>query len=271
MHAIGAAQSEDRAANLPLHNLLLLGALLPRQHRDLLGATDDPAQAIFSSQGDMDSLSERNNVAVTMFLATPRCYTSSPRRCRRRRTTTMDKFVLVNLFINPAVAAVSWVSAGVFFKVDNNESRLINLVAFCVLLFVLLTSSVVILGVPMVVLGATASRGPTRWATRCSRSPRPVRALRQRVPAVADGHEEPGQARRQELRPRRDGGIRDGQRWGVLPASSGHPLAGGGGDDGDALPVDAHGIKMKVDTRANQKVHRSCCSKKTGSVVAADV
>ena len=33
----------------------------------------------------------------------------------------MDKFVLVNLFIQFAVA-VSWVSVGVFFRVDNNES-----------------------------------------------------------------------------------------------------------------------------------------------------
>ena len=49
--------------------------------------------------------------------------------------------------------------------------------------------------------------------------------------------------------------------------------AGGGGDDGDELPVDAQGIKMKVDTRANQKKVPSklLLEKKTGSVVAADV
>ena len=39
------------------------------------------------------------------------------------------------------------------------------------------------------------------------------------------------------------------------------------------LPVDAQGIKMKVDTRANQKKVPSklLLEKKTGSVVAADV
>ena len=65
-----------------------------------------------------------------------------------------------------------------------------------------------------------------------------------------------------------------GSGWGAKPASSGHPLAGGGGDDGDELrPVDAQGIKMKVDTRANQKKVPSklLLEKKTGSVVAADV
>ncbi len=45
------------------------------------------------------------------------------------------------------------------------------------------------------------------------------------------------------------------------------------GCDGDELPVDAQGIKMKVDTRANQKKVPSklLLEKKTGSVVAADV
>lgn len=65
-----------------------------------------------------------------------------------------------------------------------------------------------------------------------------------------------------------------GSGWGAKPASSGHPLAAGGGDDGDELrPVDAQGIKMKVDTRANQKKVPSklLLEKKTGSVVAADV
>ena len=60
------------------------------------------------------------------------------------------------------------------------------------------------------------------WGTRCPRSSFPE--LFVNVTRRGDGDEEPGQTRRQEVRPG-DGGICDGSGW--PPASSGHPLAGG--------------------------------------------
>lgn len=50
------------------------------------------------------------------------------------------RYVLINMLIQFAVALVSWLSVGVAFPMSNDAAKLINLVAFWVLLGLLLLS-----------------------------------------------------------------------------------------------------------------------------------
>jgi len=105
---------------------------------------------IFSPQMDADALSERNNVAATMLLASSALlYVVASTLPKTSYLTTMDKFVLMNLSMQFAVAVVSWVTCGVFFPVTTKDANNVNLAFFCTLLFLLVLGSYLILGRPI--------------------------------------------------------------------------------------------------------------------------
>ena len=109
----------------------------------------------------MDALTERTNVAATMFLASSALlYVVASTLPKTSYLTTMDKFVLANMLIQFSVAIVSWLSTGVFFQLSNDAASLLNFVAFFVLLGLLFLSSAVILGVPM---WKAARKDRTAW------------------------------------------------------------------------------------------------------------
>ena len=115
-----------------------------------IDADSEPSDGIFSNKVDMEALTERTNVAATMFLASSALlYVVAATLPKTSYLTTMDYFVLANMLIQFSVAIVSWLSTGVFFPLSNAAARLVNYVAFWLLLGLLVISSAVILGVPI--------------------------------------------------------------------------------------------------------------------------
>ena len=132
-----------------------------------IDAEGQASEGIFSSQVDKEALSERTNVAATMFLASSALlYVVASTLPKTAYLTTMDKYVLVNMLIQFSVAVVSWLSVGVIFPMTNHAAIRVNQVAFWLLLGLVFLSSALILGVPMV---RAAWRDRKSWPTTLSR------------------------------------------------------------------------------------------------------
>ena len=89
------------------------------------------------------ALIERNNVAATILLASfALLYVVAGTLPKTSYQTTMDKYVLLNLFIQFVVAFTSWMTTGVFFAIDNATARVVNIVVFALLAAFLIGCSV---------------------------------------------------------------------------------------------------------------------------------
>ena len=127
----------------------------------------DDTKGLFNNALDAEALSERNNVAATMLLASSALlYVVASTLPKTSYLTTMDKFVLLNLLIQFEVAQVSWLTCGVFFPVETKAANDINLVAFILLFAVLLVGSYWILGRP---IARSFYDKPREWPQTLSR------------------------------------------------------------------------------------------------------
>ena len=102
---------------------------------------------LFGVNVDMGALSERNNLAATMFLAVAALlYVVAAELPKVSYLTTMDIYVLVNLMIQCVIAVVSWVTT----VLSNRASQIVNTVSAGLLLLVLLISTIGLIIIPSV-------------------------------------------------------------------------------------------------------------------------
>ena len=108
-----------------------------------------PDGQIFKLAVDVTALSERNNLAATMFLAAAALmYVVSAELPKVAYLTTMDIFVNVNLFIQFVIALISWVVCHMPDKAA--DAAVINQVSAVILLLVLTISTALLLVVPWI-------------------------------------------------------------------------------------------------------------------------
>jgi len=113
------------------------------------GSGADASGHMFNAVVDVGGLSERNNLAATMFLAAAALmYVVSAELPKVSYLTTMDYFVNFNLGIQFAIAVTSWITTSVFGTISNGTASTVNLIAFVTLLVAALASSVVLMLVP---------------------------------------------------------------------------------------------------------------------------
>ena len=111
---------------------------------------DTSTTSIAGHPMDFDSLVERNSVAATILLASfALLYVVADSLPKTTYQTTMDKYILVNLFIQFCVAFVSWVTSGAFFGLSEIQARTTNLVALLGLAGFQLSTTLWLLGRPM--------------------------------------------------------------------------------------------------------------------------
>jgi len=122
---------------------------------------------IFNSRLDANSLMERNNVAATILLASfALLYVVAGSMPKTSYQTTMDLWVLMNMFIQFVVAFTSWMTTGVFFDISERAAANTNIAMFFLLIAVLIGTTVWLLGLPML---AALRRQPTDWPVTLQR------------------------------------------------------------------------------------------------------
>ena len=91
---------------------------------------------------EVDDLEARNNTSVTMFLASSALqYVVASTLPKTPYLTAMDKFLVVNLMLQFAVAPVSWICAGAFFPIEPSAALSLNRASTIVLPVLLVLST----------------------------------------------------------------------------------------------------------------------------------